>query len=647
MLLHVVLCKVAHNQRQNGLGLARGNLVEHLDNRHLAAVLQQVLGSLGAHQATANDGDAPAELHLAGQHVPARDDLLRVGARNGDDHVVRAHGHNRGVGGVEVLSGSGMAELNLHAQARQNLLVVLDRAHDLVLARRRSRQHNLAAQMIARLVDGHVVAALGRHACGLQAGDAAAHHGDLLVALARFNGDGRLVAVLRVEHARDVLAVLNRIDAALVAVEALADGLTRGGLQRNIGVAHERAAIGDDVGGAVFQNLLAGLDRDNTAHGCHRHGDQGLDALGHGQRPVVGHGAHGRNGVAHVAGVVGLRDLDHVDARALEQLGKLAGLVGLQATLAARRAVGVLHDHGELVLHHQLRRGFFNGSDDLQRVANAVLERAAVLVGALVEDGRAQRTHQAVAVDLDGVDAGLLRASGRGSDGLLDLGELLYARLVHKVLHVVMQLGVGLVADLVGLGHLGGKGLLVAGGLGLLRGLGGSHGSHDHAADTGHVVLGVEQLQRNLGTVLVDGVGQGLKRGDLGVGRQLGRGARGHDGSNVADDDVAHAATGQALVKSQAALANGAVALLVAGGQRREHNAVLELKGANRNGLEQLGCRCGHGHSSLVGAAAMMPRSCLEDMAWEYNSATEIGGQQVAAGGWDEPNNRFFSICNT
>ena len=172
-----------------------------------------------------------------------------------------------------------------------------------------------------------------------------------------------------------------------------------------------------------------------------------------------------------------------------------------------------------------------------------------------------------------------------------------------------------MLADLVGLGHLGGKGLLVAGSLGLLRGLGGSHGAHDHAADAGHVVLGVEQLQRNLGTVLVDGIGQRLKRGDLGVGCQLGRGTCGHDGSDVADDDVAHAATGQTLVKSQATLANGAVALLVAGGQRREHNAVLELKGANRNGLEQLGCRCGHGHSSLVGAAAMMPRSCLEDMA--------------------------------
>ena len=285
---------------------------------------------------------------------------------------------------------------------------------------------------------------------------------------------------------------MNRVDAALVAVETLADGLARGGLQRNVGVAHERAAIGDDVGRAVLQDLLAGLDRDNTAHGCHRHGDQGLDALGHGQRPVVGHGAHGRNGVAHVTGVVCLRNLDHIDAGALEQLGELAGLVRLQAALAARRAVGVLHDHRKLVLHHQLRRGLLDGSDDLQRVANAVLERAAVLVGALVENGRAQRTHQAVAVDLDGIDPGLLRTGGRSGDGLLDLGELLCARLVHKVLHVVVQLGVGLLANLVGLGHLGGKGLLVAGGLGLLRGLGGGHGAHDHAADTGHVVLGVE-----------------------------------------------------------------------------------------------------------------------------------------------------------
>jgi hypothetical protein len=34
-------------------------------------------------------------------------------------------------------------------------------------------------------------------------------------------------------------------------------------------------------------------------------------------------------------------------------------------------------------------------------------------------------------------------------------------------------------------------------------------------------------------------------------------------------------------------------------------------------------------------------------MAWEYNSATEIGEYQVPAGGWDGAARRFVSICNS
>ena len=30
----------------------------------------------------------------------------------------------------------------------------------------------------------------------------------------------------------------------------------------------------------------------------------------------------------------------------------------------------------------------------------------------------------------------------------------------------------------------------------------------------------------------------------------------------------------------------------------------------------------------------MLPRSCLEDMAWRYSGTTKIGEYQVAAGGW-------------
>ena len=43
----------------------------------------------------------------------------------------------------------------------------------------------------------------------------------------------------------------------------------------------------------------------------------------------------------------------------------------------------------------------------------------------------------------------------------------------------------------------------------------------------------------------------------------------------------------------------------------------------------------------------MVPRSCLEDMAWRYSGTTEIGEYQVAAGGWGEAARRFVSICNS
>ena len=109
---------------------------------------------------------------------------------------------------------------------------------------------------------------------------------------------------------------------------------------------------------------------------------------------------------------------------------------------------------------------------------------------------------------------------------------------------------------------------------------------HQTATDTGNVVLGVEELQGDLGAVFVDGVREGGKRRDLGIGGELGRGARGHDGRHVADDDVAYAALGKALIERKAALADGAVALLVTGGERREHDAVLKLDGPDLDGLE-------------------------------------------------------------
>ena len=43
----------------------------------------------------------------------------------------------------------------------------------------------------------------------------------------------------------------------------------------------------------------------------------------------------------------------------------------------------------------------------------------------------------------------------------------------------------------------------------------------------------------------------------------------------------------------------------------------------------------------------MLPRSCLEDMAWGHSGTTEIGEYQVAAGGWDGTARQFVSLCNS
>ena len=248
MLLDAILLKVGHDERQDGIGLAGSNLVKHLDDGDLAAALKEELGGLGTHQAAPDDGDAAGDLGLAGKDVPGRNNLVRVGTGDGDEEIMGAHGHDGGVEGVELVGGRRVVELDAHAEARKDLLVVLDGAHDLALARGSRGEDDLAAEVVGRLEERDVVAALGGDAGGLEAGDAAAHDGDALLALAGLDRDGGLVAVLGVEHARDVTAVLDGVDAALVAVEALADRLVRGGLQCDVGVAHERAAVGDDVG---------------------------------------------------------------------------------------------------------------------------------------------------------------------------------------------------------------------------------------------------------------------------------------------------------------------------------------------------------------------------------------------------------------
>jgi hypothetical protein len=97
----------------------------------------------------------------------------------------------------------------------------------------------------------------------------------------------------------------------------------------------------------------------------------------------------------------------------------------------------------------------------------------------------------------------------------------------------------------------------------------------------------MEDLQGYLAVILVHGICQTLEGRDLTVIAELGGGRSGHNGSHVTDDHKAGTTLGKALIKSQAPGPDGAVPLLVTGGQRREHNAVLEGQVAHLDGLQQ------------------------------------------------------------
>ena len=73
-----------------------------------------------------------------------------------------------------------------------------------------------------------------------------------------------------------------------------------------------------------------------------------------------------------------------------DALGEGNGFLFQQAALAAQRAVLVDGYHGQLVLHSQIRSRFFDRGDHFHRIAGAVFKAAAVLIGAVVQQGGTQ-----------------------------------------------------------------------------------------------------------------------------------------------------------------------------------------------------------------------------------------------------------------
>ena len=270
------------------------------------------------------------------------------------------------------------------------------------------------------------MAPLRRHPRGLEAGDAAAGHHDPPGPRCGADLDElRLAADHGVLDAGDGLALDAAADAGLARARADPDLLdpSRGGLPRHLGIRDERARHRHRVGPALDDDLLGLRGMDHAARHDHRDPHHGL----HGRREAV---------VEAERGVVRGRDVGE-------------SLVALGGRAAHRHVVeppgpGQARGDRLRVLERQPARDHLvarePGADDqvrphgrphglerLEAEAEAVLQRAAVLVGPPVAHGRQEllREVTAPAGEIHAVVAAGLHVTRRLAEGVdqdVDLG---------------------------------------------------------------------------------------------------------------------------------------------------------------------------------------------------------------------------------
>lgn len=416
-----------------------------LYHSRVLALEDQLERGLAAGLAAAEDDDLVADGLLLGQELGEGHGLLKAG----DGHL---SGH--GAGGdddlVEAAERADVVDLgveaDLDAVAGDLLLVPLDELLVVLLEGHGRSGDEQSAQTVGLLEDDRLVAAALEHQGTFHTADAAADDGDLLrlggrddlvlVVLHRRRGQGAAGKVHGIPQRLQVVRalVLGHVEAAVVAADAGLYVLLAAFLDLDdpLGVDEVLAGDGDGV-------EPAGLDLGRGDLGLHLAGADDRDVavvlyvLNFRKVAVVGHVLRRMRPVPGVVGAVVA--VEHVVAGFLKQLDDLLGLSHVAAEFlellagdGALEEVLRLGDDGVTQGDGEVRSGFLlDLLDDIGGEAQAVLQRAAVLVGTVVEvrDGELVESVALVdGVDLDAVDTGLAQELGglaEGGDALLDL----------------------------------------------------------------------------------------------------------------------------------------------------------------------------------------------------------------------------------
>ena len=205
---------------------------------------------------------------------------------------------------------------------------------------------------------------------------------------------------------------------------------------------------------------------------------------------------------------------------------------------------------GQLVVDGQLRQTAANGPDSLDRKTGTVFSTAAVFIGALVKDCRAEAAAHTVTVDLHHVKPGLDRQLSGLAEAIGDLFDLLHRQLGDVWCDLRVQQGTQL----------------------LHRDFLGQHAGHilEHGK---HVGIRLVQLRADTAVVAVDDLGQLLV-----IGKALLVKQRFLDHTfahrHIADDDHGAAA------RSDAADFFKILLVRQTEGRRRKDDAVFQLQTA-------------------------------------------------------------------
>ena len=400
--------------------------------------------------------------------------------------------HDHSICIIHDFFGTFRIQMNRYSKFRQNLLKVFNRTQDLPLSRRYRCKMDLASDMIRFLINVYLMSANCCHTCRFQSGNTCSDNHNMLLLFCRFNENGCLVSIFRIKYTGNITAVLDRIYASLITVQTFTDRFILLNLNRNIRVTEQRSSVADHICFAICKNLLSIFHIYYSSYRCNRNRYHFFHFLCNRKGPVIWNGSHRRNGIAHISGMICLSDLDHIHSCCFQSLCKFNTFRLIKSAFSTVTSIRVDCDERELIFHHQRRCRFFDCRNHFQCIANTVLKYTSVFIGSVIQNGRAQGTQQTVSVNLDRIHSGLSRSSCGCCNGFLDLFQLFYSRFRNKMLHVMMQFRIGIIAELSRFLHLNSESLHVPLCFGSFSLFHCHHGTLDHLSYTRHIVFRME-----------------------------------------------------------------------------------------------------------------------------------------------------------